>query len=186
MHAAQMLKGGGVGVIPTDTLYGLVASATNEAAVRRVYALKQRSLTKPCIILISSLDDLTLFDITPTGEQEKTLATYWPGPTSVVLACGVEVPEYLHGGTHTLALRLPADPALQALLHESGPLIAPSANPEGLPPATTLEEARAYFGDSVDFYLEGGVRTGAPSTLITLDAAGATTLLRAGRVPGVQ
>lgn len=178
MSEVDQLRAGKVGILPTDTLYGLVASVEHEAAVRRVYDLKHRLLSKPCIILIASRDELARFGITPTEAQAAVLDQQWPGPVSVVFTCGSDVPGWLHGGTHTLALRLPADESLRALLRESGPLIAPSANPEGFPPATTVDEARAYFGDTVDFYIDGAVRQGNPSTLIVLQADGTQTVLR--------
>jgi len=181
MRETQMLKEGKVGVLSTDTLYGLVAVATNEEAVKRVYALKRRAPTKPCIILIASLGDLATFHIKLTEEQKAIIQTYWPGPTSIVLACDDSVPEYLHCGTRTLAFRLPADARLQELLRESGSLIAPSANPESLPPATTVAEARGYFGDAVDFYLDGGALSGAPSTLISINEHGEVIVIRKGR-----
>lgn len=178
MIEADLLAKGKVGVIPTDTLYGIVASAMNESAVGRVYALKKRAPTKPCIILISSIADLKIFGIELTEQQKSIVNTYWPGPVSIVMSCGDDVPEYLHGGTHTLAFRLPDDEKLIAFLLESGPLIAPSANPEGLPPATTTSEARQYFGDDVDFYIDGGVRAGEPSVLVMLGADGSVEVLR--------
>ena len=177
MPEAELLRAGKVGVVPTDTLYGLLASIEHEAAVRRVYELKHRSISKPCIILISSRDDLACFGITPTDVQAAVLDQRWPGPVSIVFPCGPGVPEWLHGGTHTLALRLPADESLRALLRESGPLIAPSANPEGFPPAASVDEARAYFGDTVDFYIDGSHKQGRPSALINLDADGTQTVL---------
>src|SRR5204863_149383 len=64
--------------------------------------------------------------------------------------------EYLHRGTNTLALRLPKDESLQNLLKKTGPLIAPSANVEGLPPAKNITDAKKYFGDGVDLYIDGG------------------------------
>lgn len=180
-NEARLLREGGVGVLATDTLYGVVAAAENEAAVERVYALKKRTPTKPVIILIASPNDLSIFGIDLSPERRERLMQYWPGPTSVVLPCGAKVPEYLHRGTHTLAFRLPDNQALQAFLKESGPIIAPSANPEGLEPATTIEEAKAYFGAGVDFYIDSGERTGEPSTLISLDEQGEVTVLRKGR-----
>lgn len=181
MHEAAILREGGVGIIATDTLYGLVASAANEEAVRRVYRLKNRALTKQSIVLISSLEDLADFGIDLTEQLEQVLTRYWPGPTSIVIPCGPAVPEYLQCGTHTLAFRLPNDERLRAFLSESGPLIAPSANTEGQPPATTIAEARQYFGNEVDFYLDSGERAGAPSTLIALSANNEVTVLRQGR-----
>jgi len=182
MREAAVLREGGVGVIATDTLYGLVAAAANEEAVRRVYKLKNRAITKQSIVLISSLKELAYFGIGLTEQREQLLTRYWPGPTSIVMPCGTAVPEYLQCGTHTLAFRLPSDEPLRAFIHESGPLIAPSANPEGQPPATTIEQAREYFGDTVDFYVDGGERSGEPSTLIALSEKDEVTVLRKGRL----
>lgn len=162
-----MLKRGKIGVMPTDTLYGIVASAWNEKAVERVYDLKKRALTKKCIILISSFDDLEMFGVLLTEEQRKILARLWPGPISVALPCGI-------------AFRFPDDIGLISFLKKSGPCIAPSANPEGLPPAETVEEAKKYFGGNVDFYLDGGKRSGMSSTLVTLDRNGSVAVLRQG------
>ena len=178
MREPKLLKRGGIGVIPTDTIYGIVASAFDQTAVGRVYALKKRTPTKPCIILISSIDDLALFSIELSSEQRAALVRYWPGPTSIIVPCGSDVPEYLQRGTGTLSFRLPNDLVLFDFLRESGPLIAPSANPEGFPPATTVLEARDYFNDSVDFYHDGGTRAGKPSTLIVLSPSGTATILR--------
>lgn len=182
VREAKSLTKGGVGVLPTDTLYGIVASALDEAAVERVYTLKGRTPAKPCIVLIASTDDLGLFGVALTDTQAGVAAKYWPGPVSIALPCGSGVGEYLHRGTHTLAFRIPKDEALREFLKIAGPLIAPSANPEGLPPATNLDEAKNYFGDRVDFYIDGGVRRGDPSTIITFGESGEVVVLRQGRV----
>lgn len=180
MKEAEMLKQGAIGVIPTDTLYGIVACALNEEAVTRVYELKGRTLTKPCIILIPSFANLAEFGIQLTQERQKVLSKYWPGPVSVILSCGTDVPRFLHRDTFTLAFRFPENPKLKFFLEESGPLIAPSANPEGLAPATTIEEAKGYFGNKVDFYIDAGTRSGMPSTIISLDEHDAVTIVRKG------
>jgi L-threonylcarbamoyladenylate synthase len=170
------LRAGGVGVMATDTLYGVVAPVLNRAAVERVYQLKHRRPSKPCIILISHYEDLAGFGIEVTPGLRRQLSEYWPGPVSVILPCPRADLAYLHRGTRTLAFRLPAKPALRRFLQQTGPLIAPSANPEGLPPATTLGEARAYFGDAVDFYRRGRT-TNRASKLIQV-AAGQVHVLR--------
>lgn len=179
MRETDVLRQGGVGIIATDTLYGLVARAQDERAVERVYALKGRHPEKPCIILISSPEEVGLFGVSCTSEQERALARYWPGPVSVVLPCPATALAYLHRGVHSLAFRLPASESLIALISETGPLIAPSANPEGEPPATTIAQARAYFGETVDCYLDGGTRAGRASRLISLAPDGSETVLRA-------
>lgn len=179
MSCIETLKKGGVAVIATDTIYGVVASAKNEAAVLRVYAIKGRAPEKPCIILISSIDDLAAFGTAPNAAQRATLERVWPGPLSVILPCTDSTYTYLHRGTQSLAFRLPADEMLRALLTETGPLIAPSANPQGAEPATTIEEAQNYFGDQVDCYADAGVRVGKPSRLISVAEDGTEAVLRA-------
>lgn len=161
------LQKGGVVVAPTDTLYGLLARATDQAAVERVYRIRGRAPEKPCIVLIAhatQIADTSLW----SNDLHNLAERYWPGPLSLV-APTATTPEYLHRGTHTLAYRVPHNKELQALLEQTGPLIAPSANPEGLSPATTVAEAQAYFGDTVDGYVDGGTHRGdAPSTVATI------------------
>lgn len=164
----EKIQNGKVGVIPTDTLYGLVGSAFNKQAVERIYQIKDRSEDKPFIILISSLEDLKLFKIQVSDQTKKFLEKNWPNPVSVILECPHKDFTYLHRGTKSLAFRIPNYSKLLQLLQKTGPLVAPSANPEGKPPAQAVKEARDYFGNKVDFYLDGGKLTDQPSTLIKI------------------
>ncbi len=164
---ARVLEQGGIGIIATDTIYGIVGQALNKNTVERIYHVKRRTPSKPFIILINSLSDLELFDITIDKTVKDAVARYWPGPVSIILECHNADFEYLHRGTNTLAFRMPAKIELQELLPLTGPLVAPSANPEGLTPAATIEEARTYFNDEVDFYEEGSVNT-KPSKIIKI------------------
>ena len=169
----KILLSGGIGVLRTDTLYGLVAVAEDRAAVERVYALKSRDETKSPIVLIASIDQV--FD---TIDTPASLDSYWPGKVSIVLP-SVTAPSWIQRGNHSVAYRLPDDMALQNLLETTGPLIAPSANPEGSTPASTITEAIAYFGDAVDFYVDGGTVTDtAPSRLIRISQGGDVEVLR--------
>lgn len=174
--AVEKLKTGLIGVIATDTIYGLVGQALNPAAVERIYEVKKRRPEKPFIILISSIDDLKLFDVTLNEADIPKLREYWPGPVSVILPCPHERFHYLHRGTDSLAFRLPGHKLLQEFLSKTGPLVAPSANPEGQPLAENLAEARSYFGEGADFYLSGKV-SGKASRLIRL-AKGKAEVLR--------
>ncbi len=186
--AATSLIAGGVGVLPTDTIYGLVARALDSKAVERVYEVRRRRPDKPCIILIADAADLTLFGIKTDEAINGILKLVWPGPVSVVLPCEKSEFSYLHRGTKTLAFRLPANEQLQAILRKTGPLIAPSANPEGQKPAATIAEAKVYFEDTVDFYVPAkdlataGVDeplVGAPSTVVAIEN-GKVVILRQG------
>ncbi len=162
----ELLKLGRIGVIPTDTIYGIVGSALNPAAVEEIYNLRKRSLDKPMIILISSLDDLNKFDIELNPKQKEFLEKNWPNPLSVILSCESEEFKYLHRGTNSLAFRMPNDKNLLEILNKVGPLVAPSANFEGEKPAENIGEAKKYFGDKVSFYLDGGVMYSTASTLV--------------------
>ncbi len=200
-----ILKSGGIGILPTDTIYGIVGSALNKETVRRIYRLRKRNLRKPMIILIDSISDLKMFGVKPSPTQMRLLRKFWPhlregfrlhqgfggqarlhqgfggqvggqaGKVSVILPLRDKRQrtsdrwKYLHRGTNTLAFRLPSKKSLRNLLKKTGPLVAPSANPEGKPPAKTIKEAKRYFKNKIDFYLDGGRIAGKPSKLIQIE-----------------
>jgi L-threonylcarbamoyladenylate synthase len=173
--AAERLQAGQIGVLKTDTLYGLVAPAGDATAVERVYQTKGRTPSKSPIILIASVEQLI-------DDYDETMLAHmnelWPGKNSVILP-SPHGPQWLTRGNASIAYRLPADERLRALLGKSGPLIAPSANPEGETPATTIQEAYDYFGDTVDFYVDGGaVSDNTPSKLWRLQPDGVLERLR--------
>lgn len=149
----EMIAGGAIGVLLTDTLYGVVAQADNESAVARVYEIKNRTYSKPPIVLIGDISQL--YD--PLDDEIASIVNgLWPGKNSIVLPAP-SAPEWLVRGSDGVAYRLPDHAGLRDLLRQTGPLIAPSANPENRPPAKTIGEAQGYFGDSVDFYVDSGV-----------------------------
>ncbi len=164
----RMLKKGGVGILPTDTLYGVVAQALSRKGVARIYSVKGRNEGKPLIILIPDILSLRKFNVTLSPEQKKYVEKSWPGPVSIIVSCRTKQFEYLHRGTKSLAFRMPKSIALRNFLKKTGPLVAPSANPQGLKPASTVAEAKKYFGDTVDFYVSGGKKTGKPSRVVSL------------------
>lgn len=179
-----ILKKGGVGVLRTDTLYGLVGCALSKKAVERIYKIKKRPPSSPLIILISKVEDMSLFGVEKKfiETHKRFLKNIWPAPISVVVPSMLKKFEYLDRGTSSLAFRLPDDIGLRKILKQTGPLVAPSANPSGLSPARNEKEAQDYFGDCVDF-IES--RNGKPntksSTLISL-INGVPELLRVGAV----
>lgn len=164
-EAARLVRRGEVGVVPTDTLYGIVGLAARPDVVERIYELKERELEKPFITLISSYRDIAALGIRLSEHTHELLKRVWPGPVSVIVPVNDPALEYLHRGTNGLALRMPADPVLRQFLVDAGPVVAPSANPAGLVPAATVQEADAYFGDVV-FYVDGGRKEGSASALV--------------------
>ncbi|MFH0712901.1 MAG: L-threonylcarbamoyladenylate synthase [Candidatus Jorgensenbacteria bacterium] len=173
---AKILEKGGIGVMPTDTLYGLVGLALSRPAVERIYLVRKREKNKPFIVLIASPYDLKKFGVKASQEHLKILKALWftpsrvkgTGPVSVILPCESKKFSYLHRGKNSIAFRLPKSKRLRELLKKTGPLIAPSANPSGKSPAKTIAEAKKYFGPKVDFYLDGGKRNKKPSSIVAL------------------
>jgi L-threonylcarbamoyladenylate synthase len=168
----KILKNDGVGVIPTDTLYGLVGSAFSKKAIEKIYKIKNRDKNKKLIVLISSVKDLEKFGIKINKEEAKILEKFWPGKVSIIIK--------------NIAFRLPKKKVLIDILKKTGPLVAPSANKEGEKPAENIKEAKEYFGpasmqggDSVDFYLAGGTLKSEPSTLLKIEK-GKIEILRQG------
>jgi L-threonylcarbamoyladenylate synthase len=199
LSVVKTLQNGGVGVMPTDTIYGIVGSALQSDTVRRIYALRRRDLKKPMIILIGGAGDLARFGIFSDAKTKKFLKRVWPGAVSVIMplaprqgvsravrstarhSSSIARFKYLHRGTKALAFRLPKPAWLRVLLKKTGPLVAPSVNIEGRPPARTVREAKKYFSDKVDFYIDAGRHAAKPSTLVKVEKGG-VAILRSGAV----
>lgn len=171
----RILSAGGIGVVRTDTLYGLIARADDEAAVRRIYMLKGRDDDKSPIVLINAPEQM--YD-TVSKQHQAYINSVWPGPVSVIIP-SIKAPSWIRRGNASVAYRVPALNELRELLQTTGPLVAPSANPQGMQPAMNVREARYYFGDNVDFYVDGGtVENPQPSQLVKLEDNGEVTRLR--------
>lgn len=177
--ADRLLAPAAIGVIPTDTVYGLVARATDPAAVERLYGLKRRH-NKPGTLIAADLGQLEALGL--KHRYLKAVEQFWPGAVSVIIPTSGPALAYLHRGQLGLAVRLPDDAKLSDLLRRTGPLLTTSANLPGRPPATNLAQARQYFGDKVDFYTDGGdLSKRRPSTVIRV-VDDAIEVLRPGAV----
>ncbi|HSX05272.1 MAG TPA: L-threonylcarbamoyladenylate synthase [Candidatus Saccharimonadales bacterium] len=173
----ELLTSGAVGVIPTDTVYGLVCLATSQPAVERLYAMKQRE-NKPGTLIAGQLQQL--IDLGLKARYLRAVEHYWPNPLSVIIPCTDLA--YLHQGKVSLAVRIPADETVRSLLLQTGVLLTSSANQPGQPVATTVAEAQSYFANDVDFYVDGGAITDhVPSTVIRI-VDDAIEILREGAV----
>ena len=177
--AEQLKKPGALGVIPTDTVYGLVARAADRAAVTRLYQLKQRG-AKPGTLIAASLEQLEALGL--KHRYLKAVEQFWPGAISVVIPTSDPNLKYLHQAKLSLAVRIPDRPDLQRLLQQTGPLLTSSANPPDQPTAVTVQQARVYFTKKVDFYVDGGdLSQQQPSTIIRV-VDDAIEVLRPGAV----
>ena len=174
------IASGAIGIIPTDTLYGLVASARLPEAVAKTYSIKHRAAHKPCIILIDSPERALEFGVDPNALSK--VIPYWPGPLSVIFDAISPRYDYLCRDLGAPPFRVPDRQDLREFLARTGPLIAPSANIESEPPAATIQEAQQAFGPLVDFYVDGGELRGAPSTVARVKNDGSFEIIRQGKM----
>jgi L-threonylcarbamoyladenylate synthase len=173
-----ILEKGSVIVMPTDTVYGLVCSAKDKLAVAKLYEIKSRS-SKPGTIVAASVDQLVELGI--KRRYLTAVEHLWPSPISVIIPSEPEH-RYLDLGSGTLAMRVTSDKKLAEILKNTGPLLTSSANLPGEQPATSIEQARRYFGSRVDEYFDGGnLSERKPSTIVRV-VDDAVEVLRQGSV----
>jgi L-threonylcarbamoyladenylate synthase len=182
LHAAEIVKRGGVIGYRTDTFYGLGANPENAAAVHKIVKLKGREDGKPILLLISDRDIVPTY-LNKTSKAFETLSNrFWPGPLTLIGAARNTVSSDLTAGTGTLGVRLPDDAGVRQLVRAcGGALTATSANPAGMAPALSASEVEDYFRE-LDLIIDGGVvRTSEPSTV--LDVTGSKPkIIREGAI----
>lgn len=183
--AVSELNRGNPVAIPTETVYGLAAIASNADAVGRVYALKNRPRAHPLIMHVHPTFDLTTLVsfISPVAKQ--LMQTFWPGPLTLVFEQKPgQVLDCVTGGQSTIAIRCPAHPLTQAVIQAVGqPLVAPSANPFGKVSPTTAEHVHESFPDEPLLIFDGGrCELGIESTIVSVVSPTSGILLRPGAI----
>ncbi len=149
--------------MPSDTVYGISCLAINKNAVERIYELKGRDYNMPFIILLADIKQAEQLDLRVQGLEPAN--KFWPAPLTLITPAGPNTPVFLHRGKFSLAVRIPNNDELRKLISQTGPIVSTSANPQGQPPAKTIAEAKNYFGDKIDFYVDAGTLDGPPSTI---------------------
>ncbi|MBO9498361.1 MAG: threonylcarbamoyl-AMP synthase [Novosphingobium sp.] len=184
-RAADLLRAGGLVAVPTETVYGLAARADSAAAVAAIYRAKGRPDFNPLIVHVADLPAagrLALFD----ARARELAARFWPGPLTLVLPLreGAPIAPAVTAGLPTIALRMPAHPAMRALLAETDlPLAAPSANRSGGVSPTEPAHVVGSLAGRVGLVLDGGVcAQGLESTIVALRNDGSWQLLRPGPI----
>ena len=170
VRAAEVLNGGGVAVIPTDTVYGLAARPDFAAAVDRLYTIKGRELRKPIAILASDVEAIGRFGYPIEGKARELAEKYWPGALTLVVGKeGFRIPD--HAETCELIAAC------------GGVLRVTSANLSGRRPATDAPQALRDVGLSADYVVDDGVSPGGvPSTVVRVRDDGSTEVLREGAI----
>ena len=181
-EAARLIAAGQPVAMPTETVYGLAADATNAEAVARIYAAKGRPSFNPLIVHVSNLaaaEAIGEFD----AEARQLAEAHWPGPLTLVvpLKAGGQIASLVTAGLSTIALRVPAHPAMQALLRATGkPLAAPSANASGSISPTRAEHVMKSLGGQIPLIVDAGrTERGLESTIVAA-TGGPLRLLRRG------
>lgn len=186
-RAVQVLKSGGLVALPTETVYGLGADASNELAVRRIFSVKQRPSSHPLIVHLGSATELEAWASEVSPLASKLAKAFWPGPLTLVLKRTSAVSDAVTGGLDTVAVRVPKHPlALELLRAFRGGIAAPSANRFGKVSPTTAAHVRTELGDEVELLLDGGpCAVGVESTIV--DVSGPRPLLlRPGGITPAQ
>jgi L-threonylcarbamoyladenylate synthase len=183
-EAARLIFAGEPVAVPTETVYGLAADATNAGAVGRIYEVKGRPSFNPLIVHVS--DQAAAERIGDLGEAARTLAKqHWPGPLTLVvpLRDSSGIASIVTAGLPTVGLRVPAHPAMQALLRVLGrPLAAPSANASGSISPTRAEHVLKSLGGRIPLIVDGGpTQRGLESTIVAA-TGGPLRLLRPGPI----
>ncbi len=169
-EAARVLISGGLVAFPTETVYGLGASALDAVAVGRIFAAKERPATDPVIVHLNGPDELG--QVCPaTPDSLAALAkAFWPGPLTLIVPRGPAVPDAVSAGGDTVGVRVPAHPVARALLHAASvPVAAPSANRFSRPSPTRAEHVLADLDGRIDLILDGGpTSVGVESSIVDL------------------
>ncbi len=185
-HAADILRSGGLVAFPTETVYGLGADARNEAAVRRIFALKGRPADHPVIVHLASAELLDSWAVNVPDVAYALAEAFWPGPLTLILERQAWVSDVVTGGQETVGLRVPSHPVALSLLGRfGGGVAAPSANRFGHVSPTTAAHVRAEFGDVVPVLDGGPCTVGLESTILDLSGR-APKVLRPGAISAAQ
>ena len=168
--AGEIVRGGGVAAVPTETVYGLCVNGLDTKAVERLYTAKGRPETKPISLFVTGMDGAEKLcrDI---PESAYVLAgKFWPGPLTMIFKRRDIVPDVITAGGDTVGVRCPDDELVLSLLRETGiPLTGTSANVSGQPDAVDAARVLEYFDGRIDCVIDGGVcRGGVPSTIVDM------------------
>ena len=186
-QAGDILRRGGLLAVPTETVYGLAADASNAEAVKAIFTAKGRPADHPLIVHIASVDALARWAVNIPPLAYELAAAFWPGPLTLLLPRAASVPDVVTAGRASIGLRMPAHPVLLRLLQETGMgVAAPSANPYKRLSPTSAAQVLAGLNGRIDAVLDGGdCQVGLESTI--LDMTGEELrILRSGPVTAAQ
>lgn len=165
----KVIRDGGVVIMPTDTIYGIIADATNEDAIRRVYDVKKRDGNKPILMLVNSYEMLDKYVMNVNDIERKLIDNMWPGPLTMILK-KKNVSDLLTGGLDTVGIRYPDNKMLIDIMNEIDvPLLSTSVNVSGEKSATNIEYINEDILSNVDYVFDDGECNGVASTIVVVE-----------------
>ena len=181
--AGEFLKAGRTAAFPTDTVYGLGAVYTNEAAVKKIFEAKGRDEHKPLSILVSSPDEACKLSDNISEDALKLMKAFWPGALTVIVKKNASVPDCVSAGKDTVGIRMPAlEAALEIIKAAQSPLAAPSANLSGKRSSAAFEDVYEDLNGRIDMIIDGGRCPGGVSSTVVDISDGNIEILREGRI----
>lgn len=165
----EVIKSGGVVIMPTDTIYGIIADATNECAIQRVYEMKKRNEHKPMLMLVNSIEMLEKYVSSINDVERKLIDELWPGALTIIFK-KKNISDLLTGGLDTVGIRFPDNELLIDIMNELNvPLLSTSVNVSGDESATCINNISNLILDSVDYVYDVGECKGEPSTIVVVN-----------------
>ena len=184
---AQIIKNGGIVVFPTETVYGIGANALNAEAVKKIYEIKKRPLSKPITLLVNSIDMIERVAKGITPFEYAIIKRFFPGPLTIILQKKDVIPDIVTSGGSTVGIRMPANEIALELINRAGvPLATPSANISDKPSKTNIKDVMSDFPEGVDCFIDGGKsKIGVASTIVQV-IDGVPHILRQGTITEEQ
>jgi L-threonylcarbamoyladenylate synthase len=185
--AIEVLRGGGVVALPTDTVYGICVALETAGGIERLFGVKRRPPDKGIILLLDNADQANEIGVM-TASAVALADACWPGGLTVVVPQRSEIPlpSALTGGTATVGLRVPDHDAPRVLARAVGPLPTTSANVSGLPEAPDAAAILGQLGDAIDLILDGGRARGGPASTVVDCTGPLARVLREGALTRAQ
>lgn len=179
--AGNFIRAGELLAFPTETVYGLGADALNAAAVEKIFIAKGRPADHPLLVHVSRIEQVEKLSLDIPAAARRLMERFWPGPLSIILPSHPQVPGVVRGNKSSVGFRMSSHPVAIALLNETGPLAAPSANLYGRPSPTSAEHVRQDMDGRIAAVLDAGeTGTGLESTL--LDFSEGVKVIRRGGI----
>lgn len=186
--AALLIKSGEIVGVPTETVYGLGADATNADAVKKIFEAKGRPADNPLIVHVSDIEMMKQYTEDIPTVVYRLAEKFWPGPLTMVLSKKTNIPDLVTAGMDTVGIRMPSNESIRTIIKYLGkPIAAPSANKSGYPSPTTAQHVIDDMAGKIAAVVDDGPCTvGLESTVITFEGYDSVRILRPGVITPEQ